>query len=159
MKTSEELRVYARKYYADNREKILEKKREKYAREHEHREKSIKKIKRCGDLCGKIAEDTCQTCALNEGNVCMITGIGKSIQSHRASCPHYTDKRPITNADDIVLGGTNKLLAYKRALNCSVCAYANDDNVKMPSCLCPRGKTCSDGMLEWLKQPSNNKEV
>lgn len=157
MKTSEELRVYARKYYAANRDRILEQSRERYARNHPHREKRIKQIKRCGDLYGKITTDTCQTCALNEGNVCMLTDIGKPIQSHRAACPHYTNIKPITNADDIALGGANKLLVYKRALNCSVCAYANSDNVKMPSCLCPKGKTCSDGMLEWLRQPADNK--
>ena len=157
MKTKEERRVYQRKYYAAHREKILEQSRERYARNHAHRDKRIDQLKSCGGTYDNTTTDTCQTCVLNEGNVCMLTGIGKPIQSYIAACPHYTNRKPITNADDIVLGGDAKLLAYKRSLNCSVCAYANHDNVKMPSCLCPKGKTCSDGMLEWLRQPLDNK--
>lgn len=169
MKTKEELAAYSKKYYEANKERIREHNRHRYETDPVYREntkqRSMARYRKMsghtdiGVLPGKKKRkrnkvNKCGTCIHISCGMCILTGIGVQVDPYRLACPHYVLGTALSNASAVITGGAKSLLEYKRSLNCSVCAYANEDNTKVLSCTCPKGKMCNDGMLEWLLAPS-----
>lgn len=82
MKTNENKLAYAKKYYADNRELILKKAKEKYLRLH----KVKPKCKRCGEKLPAGTEPHTKYCYK------CLYGKGHGIEAHRMAAARWHRK-------------------------------------------------------------------
>lgn len=72
-----------------------------------------------------------------------------------ANCKYFEKQTPPTNGDVIRQGGDRALAHFKSEHKCDVCAYAAPLD-HAPACQRPEGKSCFDGMLEWLNAPAES---
>ena len=72
----------------------------------------------------------------------------------RANCSNYADKQ-LTNGDKIIAGGNKALVKFHLLGTCDTCIYYNKEHTSHNDiCLCPKDKTCADGIEAWLNAPA-----
>lgn len=56
-----------------------------------------------------------------------------------------------TNGDKIIAGGSKALVKFHLLGTCDTCIYYNKEHTSHNDiCLCPKDKTCADGIEAWL---------
>lgn len=63
----------------------------------------------------------------------------------------------LTNGDKIITGGIKELVKFHLLGTCDTCIYYNKEYASHNDiCLCPKDKTCADGVEAWLNAPSES---
>lgn len=71
-------------------------------------------------------------------------------------CEYFTQK-VITNGDKIIAGGNKELVKFHLLGTCDTCFYYNKEHTSHNDiCLCPKDKTCADGIEAWLNAPAES---
>ena len=75
---------------------------------------------------------------------------------NNSACKHFKPpKSIITNGDKIIAGGNKALVNFHLLGTCDTCIYYNKEHTSHNDiCLCPKDKTCADGIEAWLNAPA-----
>lgn len=96
---------------------------------------------------------TCDNCNHYQTEVCPI--YHHDLPFDR--CPHFGGKRKPTNGDAILAGGIKSLVKFHLLGTCDTCIYYNKKHTSHNDiCLCPKDKTCADGIEAWLDAPAES---
>jgi hypothetical protein len=72
------------------------------------------------------------------------------------TCEDFEPK-VITNGDKIIAGGNKALVKFHLLGTCDTCTYYNKEHTSHNDiCLCPKDKTCADGIEAWLNAPAES---
>ena len=85
---------------------------------------------------------------------CKFNGVDCRCEADEKACGEFVQKT-ITNGDVIRQGGNRALAEFKSEHKCDTCAYAAPLD-HAPACQRPEGRSCFDGMLEWLNAPAES---
>jgi hypothetical protein len=99
---------------------------------------------------------TCGECKYycNDSAFCSRHGVGWKNKSD-AACKDFQPIPKITNGDKIIAGGNKALVKFHLLGTCDTCIYYNKEHTSHNDiCLCPKDKTCADGIEAWLNAPS-----
>lgn len=67
------------------------------------------------------------------------------------------EPKVITNGDKIIAGGNKALVKFHLLGTCDTCIYYNKEHTSHNDiCLCPKDKTCADGIEAWLNAPAES---
>ena len=73
-----------------------------------------------------------------------------------ANCRYFEQKTPPTNGDVILAGGIKSLVKFHLLGTCDACIYYNKEHTSHNDiCLCPKDKSCADGIESWLNAPAD----
>lgn len=104
------------------------------------------KNKTCGD-CKHFVVDTVSAVCEKKRWIC---------DDDAPACNRF-EQKVITNGEKIIACGMKELVKFHLLGTCNTCIYYNKEHTSHNDiCLCPKDKTCADGIEAWLKAPAES---
>ena len=100
-----------------------------------------------------MSNKTCGDCRHFDGryNLCAVTSDFCTVEPDYSACDDFEQKPKPTNGDRVRKMSNRELAELLDEVNCFYCPYENKKN---GMCNRPEGKTCIDGIEEWLNAPA-----
>jgi hypothetical protein len=98
---------------------------------------------------------TCGECRIYDHfhNLCVIGGDIEPTETAK-DC---FEPKTLTNGGKIIAGGIKSLVKFHLLGTCDTCIYYNKEHTSHNDiCLCPKDKTCADGIEAWLNAPAES---
>lgn len=89
----------------------------------------------------------------------LLCVVGGDVEPTDCACESFIGIK-LTNGDNIRHGGNKALVKFHLLGTCDTCTYYNKEHTSHNDiCLCPKDKTCADGIEAWLDSPAESEVI